>query len=207
MGSDRIKAVIFDLGNVLIDFDHIIAARRISRFCKKTPEEIYGLFFNSKLTTLFEQGRISPPDFYLKVKEMLRLDLSYEAFVPVWNEIFFLSPKNRLVYNLAVALRARYSLALLSNINILHFEYLKKFFPVFDIFGHVFASCEMGLIKPDARIYESILKELKVLPGEAFYVDDRQELVESAKTLGMRAFVFKDVEGLKKDLTETGVDI
>lgn len=207
MDNNRIKAIIFDLGNVLIDFDHTIAAGRISRFCNKTPQEIFGLFFNSQLTRLFEQGRISPSDFYLKLKEILNLDLSYEAFVPVWNEIFFLTQKNRLVYNLANSLRPHYKLALLSNINVLHFAYLKKSFPVFDVFHSVFTSCEMGLTKPDALIYEKILKELKIKPSEAFYVDDRPELVESAKKIGIRAFLFKGIEELKKDLKETGVNI
>ncbi|MFA5200583.1 MAG: hypothetical protein WC442_06780, partial [Candidatus Omnitrophota bacterium] len=93
----EIKVVLFDLGKVLVDFDHLRAAERISSFCKRTPLQIYNLFFESQVTIDFEAGKISPQNFYLKVKEMLDLDLSFNSFIPIWNDIFFLSPKNRSV--------------------------------------------------------------------------------------------------------------
>src|SRR3989338_5470144 len=103
----HIKAVIFDLGNVLIDFDHTISAKRISKFTEMP-----------------------------------------------WNDIFFLTKHNRFVYNLAQDLRKTYKLALLSNINILHFDYLKKNFSIFKPFHHIILSYEVGLRKPDPLIYK-----------------------------------------------------
>ncbi|MBN1913344.1 MAG: HAD family phosphatase [Candidatus Omnitrophica bacterium] len=207
MRNHNIKAIIFDLGNVLIDFDHTRAATRISAFCAKTPDEIYRLFFDSEATALFEAGRITPQDFYLKVKEMLDLKLDYEGFLPVWNEIFFLSPKNDQVHELAGRLKGRYKLALLSNINTLHFDYLKKNFPVFDAFHKVIASCDTGFIKPDPKIYQIALDSLGVSADETFYTDDRLELIESAQKLGLKSFIFTDSQKLKSDLLGEGVDI
>ena len=207
MDNGNIEVLIFDLGNVLVDFDHSIAAKRISRFCDKTPQEIYDLFFASEATVLFEEGKISPQDFYLKVKEMLNLRLEYDSFVPIWNEIFFLSAKNRAVFSLINKLRERYRTALISNINFLHFEYLKKHFPVFGVFHNVFTSFELGAVKPDHAIYKRMLEILRVPPEKAFYTDDRVELIESAKSLGMRGFPFICVEQLKNDLLASGVNI
>ena len=201
-----IKAIIFDLGNVLIDFDHMIAARRISHFCKKSPQEIFSLFFESEVTLLFEQGKISPDDFFLRVKDMLALSINYQTFVPIWNEIFFQSAKNRAVFNIANILSGGYKVVVLSNINILHFEYVKKHFPIFGIFYRVFASCEMGLIKPDHKIYRKVLDDLDLAPGESFYTDDRRELVESAGKLGIKAAVFSGSKELKKDLAAEGIN-
>lgn len=206
--DDRAPSVlIFDLGNVLVDFDHSIAAKRISRFCDKSPQEIYELFFASEATLLFEEGKISPQDFFLKVKEMLDLKLSYDSFVPIWNEIFFLSVKNRAVYSLINKLSQHYRTALVSNINILHYEYLKKNFPVFGVFRNVFTSFELGAVKPDHSIYRKMLEALGVKPEEAFYTDYRTELVQSARELGMNCFAFTSVEQLKKDLLASGVNI
>lgn len=203
--SDTIKVVLFDLGRVLVDFDHKRAAERISFFCPKSPIEIYNLFFESQATIDFEAGKITPENFYQQVKEMLGLKLSYDSFIPIWNDIFFLSPKNRSIFKLVNTLRARYKTALLSNINTLHYEYVKKNFPVFGVFDRVFLSFEMGLIKPDQKIYNKVIQELKVSPQEIFYTDDRADLVQSAKALGIRGCVFANFEQLIKDLQDAQV--
>jgi len=200
-----IKALIFDLGNVLIDFDHMIAARKISRFTNMAPEDIFNLFFDSSLTASFEEGRVSPRDFFSGVKKRLNLKLDYEQFVPIWNEIFFLSEKNRAVYDLAKSLESRYKLSVLSNVNFLHLEHLKKKFQIFDAFHNVIASCEMGFMKPDPAIYKKALEILGVEAAGAFYTDDRAELTEKANELGIRSFVFTGVEQLRKDLRAVGI--
>lgn len=207
MGNHNIKAIIFDLGNVLIDFDHTIAAKKVAQFTNKSPQEIFNLFFDSELTGLFEEGKISPQDFFLKIKEMLNLKLEYDMFVPIWNEIFFLSERNRNVYNLTKSLRSHYKLALLSNINILHFDYLKKNFSVFDAFHHIVTSCKIGLRKPHPLIYQKTLEILNVFPENVFYIDDRAELIEKAKDLGIRSFRFQNINKLKEDFLSVGIHL
>lgn len=203
--AQEIKVLLFDLGSVLVDFDHLRAAQRIAGFCSKTPQQIYDLFFESGATGAFEAGKISPQDFYLQVKQMLDLKLSYDSFEPIWNDIFFLSPKNRLVFGLVNSLRAQYKIALLSNINILHYEHLKKNFPVFGAFDKVFLSFQLGRIKPDKEIYNLVASDLGANPQEIFYTDDRQELVESAKSLGFRGCVFTNFSQLINDLKDNGI--
>jgi HAD superfamily hydrolase (TIGR01509 family) len=207
MENHAIKAVIFDLGRVLIDFDHTIAAKRISRFTDKTPRQIYNLFFDSDLTIRFEEGKISPQDFFLKVKETLQAKLDYDSFLPIWNEIFFLTPNNRAVHALAKRLQRHYQTVLLSNVNILHFAYVKKEFAVFDVFHHIVASFEAHAIKPKPAIYKRVLGLVACQPQQFFYTDDRAELVEGAAALGIRSFVFKDPEQLQRDLASVGVQI
>ncbi|MFA5090313.1 MAG: HAD family phosphatase [Candidatus Omnitrophota bacterium] len=207
MAAARVKAVIFDLGRVVVDFDHTIAARRISAFTAKNQEEIYRLFFESEITARFEEGKISGLDFFRAVKEMLGLGIEYEQFLPIWNEIFFLSAKNMAVCEIAKVLAQDYRLALLTNINILHFEYIKNNFSVFDIFPAIIASFKEGFIKPHPEIYKRALGILGVLPEETFYTDDRQELIAEANKLGLRGFVFKGVGQLKEDLRANGIEI
>ena len=201
----EIKVLLFDLGGVLVDFDHLRSAQRIAAFCSKTPRQIYDLFFESGVTIAFEAGKITPEDFYLQVKQMLDLKLSCASFEPIWNDIFFLSAKNRSVFGLVNALRANYKIAMLSNINILHYEYLKKNFPVFGVFDKVFLSFQLGLIKPDKEIYSLVIRDLGVSPPEIFYIDDRLELVESAKSLGLRGCVFTKFGRLISDLKDIGI--
>ena len=206
-GTAKIKAIIFDLGNVLIDFDHMIAAQKISGFTNMAAEDIFNLFFDSPLTGSFEEGRISPRDFFSDVKERLNLKLDYDGFLPIWNGIFFFSEKNRSVYGLAKSLKKRYNVSALSNVNILHLEHIKKNFPIFDAFHNVITSCELGFKKPDPAIYKKALEISGVEAASAFYTDDRAELTEKAKELGIRSFVFTGVEQLRKDLRAAGVNI
>jgi len=205
MPSQVIKAVVFDLGNVLIDFDHMIAVHKITGYTIKPPQEIYRLFFDSELTKLFEAGRITPQEFFTRLERMLGIRISYEEFLPVWNEIFFLTAKNRQVYALAQSLRTSYRVCLLSNINILHYEYLKTNFDIFWPFERIFTSFEMGTRKPEPLIYQKVIQSLKLKPEEIFYTDDRAELAEAAREMGLVSFVFTDVERLRRDLTNSGI--
>ena len=147
MAKAKIRGIIFDLGNVLINFDHFFAARKVAALTSLTPQDIYGLFFNSKITKKFEEGKILPKKFFIEVKKKLKLKINYQEFLPIWNEIFFLTADNRKVLDLVKALNKKYSLAMLSNINVLHYEYLKKEFPVFGAFDYIFPSFRMGFIK------------------------------------------------------------
>jgi len=207
MEVHAIKSIILDLGNVLIDFNHMIAAEKISKFTDKTGQEIFDLFFDSELTALFEEGKISPQKFFLGVREKLNLGLEYKDFVSIWNEIFFLTEKNHRVYELAKFLKIRYKIALLSNINILHFEYLKESFPVFDAFHHIITSFDLGVRKPHPAIYQKALKLLDVSPRNVFYTDDRDDLIQKAAELGIRGFVFRGVEEFRKNLLASGINL
>jgi len=202
-----IKAVIFDLGNVLIDFDYSSAAFTMSRLSGKTRKEIINFFYSSRDVGLFEEGKISPEEFHRRLKDQLKLKLSFNDFSVIWNEVFYLTPKNRQVYSLALNLRKNYKTGLLSNTNRLHFDYLKRKFSVFDAFDVIVTSFGAKCAKPKAGIYKNVLRKLKVRPPEAFYTDDRPELIESAKGIGMNAFVFKDMQKLRSDLAGSGVDV
>jgi len=206
-GPQAVKAIFFDLGRVLIDFDHRKAASKIASSSPFDEKEIYDLFFDSDLAGLFEEGRIEPADFFLKVKELLRARIGFEEFVLAWNDIFFISETNRQVFELVKALRGRYRLTLLTNINVLHFEYIKKHYSLFEPFSEIIASFQEKVRKPNPLIYQKALSSSGVTPEEVFYTDDRPELVEGARKLGIRSSVFTGTETLIRDLQEQGVQL
>ena len=202
-----IRAIIFDLGNVLINFDHRIASQKLSKFTDTPEDKIYDIFFDSELTGLFEEGKISTLQFFSKVKQILNLGIEFDEFLPIWNEIFFFDEKNLSVYNLASSLKNRYRIALLSNINISHFEYIKRTFPILDAFHNIITSFEIGFRKPNPEIYQKTLQAINSPAQDVFYTDDRLELVKAANQLGIRSFVFKGHEQLKTDLINSGINI
>jgi glucose-1-phosphatase len=198
-----IKAAIFDLGNVLVDVDAGVAAERVAALGGKP---LCAAFFESSLMSDFETGKLSPEDFFSSVKSLLSLEIGYGEFLQIWNEIFSISEKNLLVRRLVQNLSGNMPVVMLTNTNVLHYEYLIKAWPgLFAPFHHVITSFEAGSRKPEAAIYRVALSRLNCAPEEAFYTDDRPELIEAANRLGIRGSVFAGFEKLKNDLAGEGV--
>jgi len=97
---------------------------------------------------------------------------------------------------------------MVSNINELHFKYLEENFKeYFKYFSYIFLSYEMGLRKPDPKIYKLIMEYLKLPAQNITYTDDRPELIEAAKRLNIDAFVFKGVDSLIEELLKRDIKL
>ena len=183
-----IKAVLFDLGKVLLHFDFAPAFKRLARHCEGTPEDIEAFFVRSGLEVLYDGGKISSRQFYAEVKKALGLRLSFEAFRSVWNRIFTpITPMMRLVEKL----RPRYRLVLVSNTNAMHFEFVKRSYKTLRLFHRFVLSYKEKVRKPDERIYRAAIRACRAKPQEIFYIDDRADLTEAADAIGLRTFTFK----------------
>jgi putative hydrolase of the HAD superfamily len=198
------KVILFDLGNVLVRFDHRIAARRILPFSGKDFNEILQLFFDSPVTKDFEEGRVSPRSYYKKISRVLELkNMTFEKFVSIWNEIFF---DNRGMASLLRELKKQYRLCLISNINELHYLYIAKKFPrLFGFFDRIVLSYEVGKRKPAVLIYRRAIQDAGYAPEEVLYTDDRRDLIEEARKMGIPSIVFKGVADFKCRLKKWGI--
>lgn len=190
MIENKYDAVICDLGNVLINFDHTIAVKRILHHTPKKEGDIYNLFFDSPITKLYEEGKITEDEFFRRVKDSLELDIDYGSFLPIWNEIFFEAPLNIKMQDLIRIIKSSYKLVLVSNINKAHFEFLNKKFGIFSEFDKLILSYEAGFRKPAPEIYKLAMESVKVAPSRMFYVDDRRDLIEAGSKLGIKGMVF-----------------
>lgn len=203
--KNKIEAVIFDLGNVLIGFDHRIAVRRILKYTGKLEQEIYDLFFDSGLTREFEKGKIASREFFKQVKSRLELKISYTEFLPIWNEIFFSRPG---VSEFISSLKPGLSLVLLSNINKLHYDYiLHTFASSLALFGedNVIPSYITGFVKPQKEIYDLAIQKTGVNIENIIYVDDRLDLVEAARNYGLNSIQFQNILQLKQEFQNFGI--
>ncbi|MFH0940934.1 MAG: HAD family phosphatase [Candidatus Omnitrophota bacterium] len=199
-----LKLILCDLGNVLVNFDHRIAVRKIMPFTQKGFDEVHQLFFDSKLTKDFEEGRLKPRDFFRRLCRILGIkNISFDRFVPIWNEIF---SDNKPMAALLGALKKRHKLYLISNINKLHYDYIAgKFGRYIGLFDKCYLSYEVGFRKPHVDIYRKAMLGANVKPQECLYIDDRADLIKEAKKLGLRPILFKNVSDLKKQLRKMKV--
>lgn len=201
-GNDTIRAFLFDLGNVLIRFDHRIAAQRIAAATGTDPEVLYRLFFESPLVIAHDEGRISTRRFYEGLKEEIGLKVSYEEFLWSWNDIFTDDPE---ATKLIKRLLPQYPCFLISNTNRAHFDYCRKRFPILNELSGWILSFEVGALKPHPAIYRRALEVLQLPASQILYVDDRQDLIEVGQTLGFQTHPFLNTASLAEELKTRGI--
>ena len=103
----NIKVIIFDLGKVIVDFDHMRICTKLSKQSPFGPDRINDIIFNSGLETSFDMGIISPENFYLSVKKKARLEININVFQEIWTKIFTLNPE---IEELISSLKNKYRL-------------------------------------------------------------------------------------------------
>lgn len=201
--DEKISTIVFDLGNTLIRFDHNISARKIANLFCLDSKEIYKTFFDSLITRDFETGLISPREFYRKATHLLGVKMPYTDFVSIWNDIFW---EDEGTCKLARQLKKKgYKLFLLSNVNRLHFEHIRKKFDIIKIFDEVILSFVVGAAKPERVIFDDVVRRAGGDKRKLLYIDDREDLVKEAKAIGIDSIKFENAGKLKNILKEKGV--
>ena len=194
----KIKAVMFDLGNVLIFFDHTRAVNQIARYTELKPQDLSRSFFESYYAGDFDKGLLTERRFFEIVKGDLHLKgLNQKDFFEIWNDIFW---ENLALTQILKDIKKRYGLFIISNTNRPHFEYIWDKFPVLREADGLILSYQEKLVKPDSRIYQIALKKAGCLAQEAFYTDDRPEFITAAKKLGFQTVLFRDPGSIKSAL-------
>lgn len=192
--------IIFDLGRVLVDFDFKRVIRNLKKFTPLTEKQIRDYFGRTPLWDAFERGQVAPGVFFARLQKELKLtDLTFEQFAPLWNSIF--TEKHDTVTILR-ELRAHYRIAMLSNVNVLHWEYILSRHTFMNWFDHPIASYAVGYRKPDAEIFRIVLRQAGIPPQRAVFIDDVESHIHAAKSVGIRAYQFINAQQLRRDLGE-----
>ena len=177
-----IKALLFDLGNVLVAFDFRRGYRALEGCCRYDAEEIPRLLSHCGLVSPYERGEISSEDFFRRLTAVLDLHISYQQFSSLWSTIFL--PEPLVSGEFLAALRRGYRMVLVSNTNDIHFRMLEQTYPLLGHFDAQVLSFRVGALKPSERIYEEAVRQAGCQPQECFYTDDVPEFVEGAKKIG-----------------------
>jgi FMN phosphatase YigB (HAD superfamily) len=196
--TPAISVITFDLGNVLVKVDHLRFCRRLGDLAGIAPREVYARVFESSLEPGYDTGRITSQEFYQRVTTHFRVTLPYWRFSDFWCDIFDpMDGMEELVRHLV----PHYPLYLLSNTNTLHFEYIRKRFN--NLLGqfHAFVlSYEVGSRKPEAPIYQALLRQVGRPPEEILFLDDKPTFVAGARHHGLVAWQFRSPGALRREL-------
>ena len=200
----RLKSVVFDVGNVLVDWNpraffqrHIADPARLDRFL--------GEVATLEWHTQHDAGR----SFADTSAELIALHPHEAEHIRLWGERFdetigdLLPGMDALVADLDSADVPLYAITNFSH----------EFWPPFrareaallDRFRDILVSGEVKLVKPDPAIYALALERFELAPGEALFVDDRAENVEAAERSGFVGHVFRDAPTLREALQGYGL--
>jgi len=196
-----IKAVIFDLGGVLLRTTSPEVRSRLAGELGLDPGALDERIWGGPDWELAEVGAISYEEYWGRVGASLGLSTP-EEMAAFRQEYFSGDHMDQELLQLIRDLRARYKIGLLSNAPDKLGYWLHQSWDIGRFFDAVVYSAEVGIAKPDPRIYQLILEQLAVQPSEALFVDDDPRNVEAAAALGIQAIRFTSTEALTVDLRQ-----
>jgi HAD superfamily hydrolase (TIGR01509 family) len=183
MPAQKIRAIISDIGRVIVGVDVSRAMQGLSSGIALSPKEIWSAIERDPRFPDLQDGRISARDWHLHIVRRLGGNLTYDQFIQAWNAA--LLPETLQPDSLWAGLAKKYRLSLLSNTDPIHVAHMESTFTFFKYFPVRIYSCVVGSSKPNPVIYQEALRATKVKADEAVYIDDLEENVAAAKALGM----------------------
>lgn len=192
----------FDLGNVLLHFDHRQAARQMAEVAGISADEAWRIVFAGGLEIEYERGALDCRAFHA---EFCRQSKSQPDFARLKQAAAAIFQPNHEVIDLVRELQAAgHRLGVLSNTCAAHWEYctdgryafLNEYFEVYAL------SYELKSMKPEPEIYHRAADLAGVAPAEIFFVDDREENVSAAREVGMDAVLYASHEDLQAALVQ-----
>lgn len=179
-----VEALLFDLGNVLIEIDFGRALAHWVKFSALTLQDLRATFGPDEAYERHERGELRAADYFAHLRGKLRLDASDAQIEEGWNAIF--------VGEITAALEAVRATTLprhlLTNSNQTHYAYWRKRFAgTVAGFEHTFESSSIGHRKPEREIFDHVARTLRLNPAAILFFDDLPQNVEGARKAGLQA--------------------
>ena len=195
------RAVLFDLGGVLIDIDFDRALAAWQPHSRLAPGQLRSRFSFDEPFRQHETGRLDDAGYFAHLRELLALDCDLHQVESGFNAIL-IAEIDETVQILA-ALRDRLPCYAISNTNPAHVLHMRRAFPgLLDRFDHVFTSHEMGHRKPQPESFAHVLQAIGLPAPEVLLFDDLVPNVEAARALGLQAVQVKSPDDVRRALVE-----
>jgi FMN phosphatase YigB (HAD superfamily) len=192
--------VVFDLGKVLVDFDYSIAAKRVAARSTRCIENLHDVLGGSPILVRFESGLLTKQEFFSEIQQLTGFTGSADEFASYFADIFF--PMDSMIQLHAELRSKKIPTYIFSNTNELAVGHIRRSFPFFNHFDGYILSYEIGAMKPNAKIYESLEKLSGRKGPEIFYIDDRLENIQAAAARGWQTALHETTEKTRPALEE-----
>ncbi len=193
LNPSNYKNIIFDLGGVIINIDYDLTTKAFEALNLNNFDDLFSQARQTQLFDRYEKGMISSAEFKAELNKYGDDSLDAETIERCWNAMLLDLPGERL--DLLKKIKTTHRTFLLSNTNEIHIDsinnYLQKTFGIADLSGYfekMYLSYKVRMRKPDAEIFELLLKENNLLPEETLFIDDSIQHIEAAKKLGIQTY-------------------
>ena len=197
-----IKAVFFDIGNVLLRFSNKRIIRKFAWAVGRHPVKVARHFWKGRIVDRIERGQVTGPEIHGLFVSELGYTGDYARFKTLWCDHFTL---DRGSFAILKSLAGRMPTYLLSNTNALHIEHIKARYAFPRLVKGAILSHELALRKPQREIYEAALKMAGTKADETVFIDDLEENCEGARKAGLHAIRYRGAKDLKKRLEALGL--
>ena len=201
----RQRFLFFDLGNVLVNFDHDQMCRQLAEL-GGVPFEVVKqwLLGEGDVLRQIEVGELNQEDWYQQFLATTKSRASLQDFLHAASAMFSLNVEMIPVVTQLVAVRQ--PIGILSNTCQPHWDYVSdsRYGMIPGLFDVVVLSHEVHSVKPDRAIYDTAAKMAGYDPGDILFVDDRPEHVAGAQAAGFDAFPFTNARRFVADLRARG---
>jgi glucose-1-phosphatase len=198
MNNSKIKAIIWDMGGVILRTEDQSPREDLARSLGVSREELEWFVFASPSAVEATLGKISVVDHFQEVARNYALDQAeLEDFV---NKFWLGDRVDETLLEQIRGLRRYFKIGMLSNAWNNIRQVLTTDFPCLDAFDLAVFSAEVKLAKPQPEIYHLILDRLQIEPREAVFIDDMVENIVAAKKLGLHGIRFRSREQALTDL-------
>ncbi len=192
-----IKNIIFDLGGVIINIDVSAVMRELEKMGHDQAMELNHYLIRNDVFIRLETGELSPDEFRNIIRKQLGKPLTDHEIDRAWNTIIGDIPPERI--RLLESVRKNYRTFLLSNTNLIHFnhynDYIRSSYGydrLEDLFDKAYFSFQLGMYKPDPKIFEHVIKDAGLLPHDTLFIDDAKINTDSASESGIMGFYLHD---------------
>jgi putative hydrolase of the HAD superfamily len=198
------KAILFDLGRVLVHFDFRRGYRALEALGVCTAEDIPKRLRPTGLVERFETGLVEPAEFFQQFCTALNAQLEYDRFCEIWSGIF---THAILPESMIEGLARRYRLVLVSNTNAIHFDAIRREYGhLLRHFHDLVLSYEVGAMKPDPAIFRAALDRAQSPPEACFYTDDIAAYIDAGRSLGIDAVQFESRAQIEQAMSARGIE-
>lgn len=188
------RAVIFDLGGVLVDYDHTATIAAVAQISGGGIDDIKRNFERNGID--FGTGRLNGDSFYQLLDQEVGIEGGFQRFA---EQLCITQTRvdQAIEYALSLTRREGVQVGIISNINEIHADWVYRHLPELAQCQPVIMSNEVGLLKPDHAIYRLALSRLKLPPADAVFVDDHEANVRGAVEVGMAGIVHREWSGTR----------
>jgi HAD superfamily hydrolase (TIGR01509 family) len=198
----KLRALVFDLAGVLLDFGGVESVHKLSDG-HVGEDEFFRFWSEARCAHDLHCGRCSPEDFAGQAVRELRLPVTSERFLAEFQT--WLRGPFPGALEMLEGLRPQYRVACLSNTNALHVRQFDEKWQLQNWFDDCFYSNEMGLRKPDPKAYLHVSKALDIPPSEIAFFDDSLECVNGAIAVGMHGHHVTGFGDLQMRMSDLGI--